>query len=354
MAEIDGKKLEAFVGQAVSDLAATLSGVSVNLGNKLGLYQAMAGAGPLTPAALAAKTGVRERYLREWLNCQAAGGYVSFDSGAGTYELPPEQAFVLANPDSPVFLAPAYDVAASVWMDEDKIAQAWRSGEGFGWCDRHPRLFHGTEAFFRTGYKANLVSSWIPALDGVEAKLKAGARVADVGCGHGASTVILAQAYPKSRFVGFDYHAASIETAAQRAKEAGVADRVQFLTASAQDYPAGDGFDLVCFMDCLHDMGDPVSAAGHTKKALRPGGTVLLVEPNASDRTEDNHHAVGRLFYAASATICVPHSLSQPVGLALGAQAGESRLASVFKEAGFGRFRVATKTPFNLILEARA
>jgi 2-polyprenyl-3-methyl-5-hydroxy-6-metoxy-1,4-benzoquinol methylase len=354
MGQIDGAKLEAFVGRAVADMAATIAGVLVNLGHKLGLYKAMAGAGPLRPAELASRTGVRERYAREWLDAQAAGGYVSYDPASGTYELPAEQAFVLADPESPVFLAPAYDVVSSVWLDEDKIAKAWTSDEGLPWREHHPRLFHGTEAFFRTGYQANLTSSWIPALDGVDAKLKAGARVADVGCGHGASTIVMARAYPRSAFVGYDSHEGSIEVARQRAKEAGVDSRVRFEASSAERVPAGEGFDLVCFFDCLHDMSDPLSAARRAREILRPGGTVLLVEPFAGDRAEQNLNPVGRLFYAASCAVCVPHSMSAAPRAALGAQAGEARLAAVFKEAGFGRFRRATSTPFNLILEARA
>lgn len=353
MSAVDSAKLEAFVGRAVGDLAASFAGVLVDLGHKLGLYKAMAGAGPITPEALARKTGVRERYVREWLQAQAAGGYVAYDPATQAFELPPEQAFVLANPESPVFLAPAYDVVASVWIDEEKIARAWTTDDGLPWRDHHAKLFDGTEAFFRTGYKANLVSSWIPALEGVDARLKAGARVADVGCGHGASTIVMALAYPKSRFVGFDSHEASVEKARQRAREAKVDDRVEFQPAKAESLPAGDGFDLLCFFDCLHDMSDPLGAARKAREALKPDGAVLLVEPFAHDEADGNHNPVGRLFYSASATICVPHSLAAAPRAGLGAQAGEGRLATVFKEAGFTRFRRATATPFNLILEAR-
>lgn len=290
--------------------------------------------------------------MLEWLNNQAAGGYVTYDPSSGTYELPDEQAMVLANLDSPVFMAPGVDTISSVWLDEDKVIDAFRTGKGIGWHEHHHRLFCGTEAFFRTGYRFHLTTEWIPALEGVEAKLKAGAKVADVGCGHGASTIVMAQAYPNSTFFGFDYHDESIETARQRAKEAGVADRVKFEVAAAKNFP-GSGYDLVCFMDCLHDMGDPVGAAKHTRQVLAQDGTVLLVEPFAGRNIEDNLNPVGRLFYAASTAVCTPCSLSQEVGLGLGAQAGERRLSEVMAEAGFTRFRRATQTPFNLVLEAR-
>ncbi|WP_250123824.1 methyltransferase domain-containing protein [Chroococcidiopsis sp. CCMEE 29] len=345
-------KLKTFVEQMVTDMAAAMSGVMTNIGHKLGFYKAMAGAGPLTPAQLAQKTNTHERYVLEWLNNQAAGGYVTYDPSSGTYELPDEQAMVLANLDSPVFMAPGVDTISSVWLDEDKVIDAFRTGKGIGWHEHHHRLFCGTEAFFRTGYRFHLTTEWIPALEGVEAKLKAGAKVADVGCGHGASTIVMAQAYPNSTFFGFDYHDESIETARQRAKEAGVADRVKFEVAAAKNFP-GSGYDLVCFMDCLHDMGDPVGAAKHTRQVLAQDGTVLLVEPFAGRNIEDNLNPVGRLFYAASTAVCTPCSLSQEVGLGLGAQAGERRLSEVMAEAGFTRFRRATQTPFNLVLEAR-
>jgi len=345
-------KLKTFVEQMVTDMAAAMSGVMTNIGHKLGFYKAMAGAGPLTPAQLAQKTNTHERYVLEWLNNQAAGGYVTYDPSSGTYELPDEQAMVLANPDSPVFMAPGVDTISSVWLDEDKVINAFRTGKGIGWHEHHHRLFCGTEAFFRTGYRFHLTTEWIPALEGVEAKLKAGAKVADVGCGHGASTIVMAKAYPNSTFFGFDYHDESIETARQRAKEAGVADRVKFEVAAAKNFPGSD-YDLVCFMDCLHDMGDPVGAAKHTRQVLAQDGTVLLVEPFAGRNIEDNINPVGRLFYAASTAVCTPCSLSQEVGLGLGAQAGERRLSEVMAEAGFTRFRRATQNPFNLILEAR-
>lgn len=345
-------KLHSFVGQVIADMAASMSGVMTNIGHKLGLYQAMAGAGPMTAMELSLKTGVRQRYILEWLNNQAAGGYVTYDAVNDTYELPEEHAMVLANPTSPVFMVPGFDVISAIWLDEDKVAEAFRTGNGIGWHEHHPRLFCGTEAFFRTGYRTFLTTEWIPALEGVEDKLKAGIKVADVGCGHGASTIIMAQMYPNSTFHGFDYHAGSIEVACQRAEEAGVADRVKFEVAHAHNFPGAE-YALVCFMDCLHDMGDPVGAAKHAKEVLVDDGTVLLVEPFAGNDIADNLNPVGRLFYAASSAFCTPNSLSQEVGLGLGAQAGEKRLGQVMAQAGFSKFRRATQTPFNLILEAK-
>jgi SAM-dependent methyltransferase len=345
-------KMEAFVGQVITDMAASMSGVMTNIGHKLGLYKAMAGAGPITPAQLAQKTSTHERYVLEWLNNQAAGGYVTYDPSNRTYELPLEHAMVLADETSPVFMASGFDTVSSMWLDEDKVTNAFRTGKGIGWHEHHHRLFCGTEAFYKTGYRTYLVTQWIPALEGVEEKLKKGAKVADVGCGNGASTIIMAQSYPQSTFFGFDYHDKSVETARQRAEEAGVIDRVRFEVATAKNF-SGTSYDLVCFMDCLHDLGDPVGAARHTKEVLAEDGTVLLVEPFADDHIENNLNSIGRLFYAASTAVCTPNSLSQEVGLALGAQAGESRLANVMTEAGFSRFRRATQTPFNLILEAR-
>jgi SAM-dependent methyltransferase len=345
-------RLYTFVGRVVEDLGAAMSGVMVNVGYRLGLYRAMAGAGPLTAASLAAQTGTRERYVREWLNNQAAGGYVTYQPETDSYELPEEQAMVLGNQDSPVFMAGGFETVGAVWMGEDKLVNAFRTGQGIGWHEHHHRLFSGTEAFFRTGYKANLATQWIPALDGVAEKLGSGGVVADVGCGHGASTIVMAQAFPNSTFFGFDYHPESIRVARERAAEAGVGDRVRFEVASAKGYPAND-YDLVCFMDCLHDMGDPLGAARHARGTLSSSGTVLLVEPFAGDRVEQNLTPTGRLFYAASTAVCTPASLSQEVGAGLGAQAGEQRLAAILTEAGFSRVRRATETPFNLILEAR-
>jgi 2-polyprenyl-3-methyl-5-hydroxy-6-metoxy-1,4-benzoquinol methylase len=351
-AAIDEARLEDFVNRAVTDMSAAMSAPLTMLGGKLGLYSAMAGAGPLASAEIAEKAGCNERLVREWLANQVAGGYVEYDAGADRYELPAEHAMALADPDSPVYLLGGFDVLASVWADEEKLIRAFKTGEGMGWHEHDHRLFHGTERFFRPGYQAHLVAEWIPALDGVAEKLQEGIRVADVGCGHGASTLIMARAYPKSEFVGFDYHRESIERARELAEEEGLSDRVSFEVASAQDFPGN--YDLVCNFDCLHDMGDPVGAARHTAQALNPGGTYFIVEPNAGDSLTDNVNPVGRMFYGASTMICTPASQSQDVGLALGAQAGEARLAEVLKEGGFASVRRATETPFNIILEAKA
>jgi SAM-dependent methyltransferase len=342
--------VEAFVGQVITDLSATISGVLVNVGRKLGLYQAMAELGPCTSVSLAEATGVRERYVREWLANQTASGYVVYDPERQTYALPPAQAMVLALEQSPVFMASAFEVAASFWLDEDKIVETFRSGEGLGWHAHNHRLFCGTENFFRTGYRAHLVSAWLPALDGVVERLKRGGRVADIGCGHGASTILMAQAFPKSQFVGVDYHDASIVTARQRAAEAGLTANIAFEVNTATAFDGRD-YDLICFMDCLHDLGDPVGALARCRKALRSDGKVLLVEPYAGDRLEENLNPVGRMFYAASAMACTPNSLSQDVGLGLGAQAGEERLRKVARQAGFSNLRRAAQTPVNLILE---
>jgi SAM-dependent methyltransferase len=288
--------------------------------------------------------------VREWLDANAAAGYLEATDGA--YRLPPEQAMALANEASPVFVAPGTNVVASCFLDVDRLLQAFRGDGGVPWGDHHHRMFHGVEKFFRPGYRAHLTTAWLPAMDGVVAKLQNGARVADIGCGHGASTIVMAEAYPRARFFGFDYHAPSIDVARQRAAAAGVAERVTFATASAKGYAERD-FDLICFFDCLHDMGDPVGAARHAHRALKNDGSVLLVEPFAGSSLAENSTPVGRLFYAASSMICTPNSLSQEVGLGLGAQAGEARLRQVFADAGFHHFRRATETPFNLILEAR-
>jgi 2-polyprenyl-3-methyl-5-hydroxy-6-metoxy-1,4-benzoquinol methylase len=349
---LDEAKLNQFLGQAVGEMGAAMNAALVIIGDKLGLYKAMAGAGALSPAEVAAKTGTNERYVQEWLNAQAAGGFVTYDPQTHRYTLPEEQAFALANDNSPAFLPGAFQVIASMLKDESKVTEAFRTGKGVGWHEHHHDLFEGTERFFRPGYAANLVSSWIPALDGATAKLERGAVVADVGCGHGASTILMAQAYPKSRFVGFDYHDKSIEQARQRAVAAGVSDRVTFATARAQDFP-GKEYDLVAFFDCLHDMGDPVSAAAHVRMSLGPGGAWMIVEPFAHDTVHQNLNPVGRMFYCASTMICTPASKAQEVGMALGAQAGEARLRDVVTKGGFTQFRRATETPFNLIFEAR-
>lgn len=347
---MDEAKLHEFMGKLVTDMGGAAMIANVILGEELGLYRAMADSNPITPEALATKTGCNPRLIREWLHAQAAAGYV--EQVEGQFRLPPEQALALAVEDSPVYVAGGAVVLASLFLDKDKLVTAMRSNGALAWGDHHPSMFGGTERFFRPGYRAHLVPEWLPALEGVVPKLEAGATVADVGCGHGASTVIMAQAFPASRFFGFDYHAPSIATATQRAAAGGVTDRVTFAQATAKTYDGHD-YDMVCFFDCLHDMGDPVGAARHAHQALKPDGTVLLVEPFAGDQLPENLNPVGRLFYAASTFICTPNSLSQEVGLGLGAQAGEARLRNVFMEAGFTRFRRATATPFNLILEAR-
>jgi SAM-dependent methyltransferase len=349
---IDPAKLDAFVARAIGDISAGYGGVMVSLGNRLGLYKAMAGAGPLSSRELASRTNCAERYVREWLNSQVAGGYVVYHAISDSYELTPEQAFVLADEDSPVFIPTAWSVPASMWADEDKAAEAFRTGKGIPWGAHDGRLFCGSAAFYRNGYKASLVREWLPALDGVVEKLKTGAKVADIGCGHGHSTVLMAQAFPASQFHGFDAHRDSVAEARNVAREEGVGERTTFTTARADEYP-GSGYDLICFFDSLHDMGDPVAAAAHAAKALAPDGTVMLVEPFANDKVEDNISPVARIFYAASTMICTAHAISEGGRMVLGAQAGEGRLADVFRKAGFTRFRRAMATPFNLILEAR-
>jgi 2-polyprenyl-3-methyl-5-hydroxy-6-metoxy-1,4-benzoquinol methylase len=348
---LDQSRLEELLGRFVQDFGATGFAATVVIGDKLGLYQALA-AGPATSAELAHRTSTHPRLVTEWLAAQAASGYVSYDPDGERFWLSEEQAFALAHEDGPMYLPGAFQVMVAAVKDEPKVTEAFRSGAGVGWHEHDPDLFTGTERFFRPGYAANLVASWIPALDGVQGKLEAGAKVADIGCGHGASTLIMAHAYPNSTFVGFDYHQPSIERAREAAAKAGVADRCRFQVAAASDY-SGAGYDLVTIFDALHDMGDPVGAAAHVHQTLAPEGTFLLVEPYAADRLEDNLTPVGRAFYAASTLLCVPHSLSEPVGLALGAQAGEQRLREVATAAGFGRFRRVAETPFNLVYEAR-
>ncbi len=351
-AAVDPDKLMQFVFRAVDEVGSTLNTALVVMGDKLGWYRALAGAGPLTPADLASRTGTAERYVREWLNAQAAGGFVEYDPGSGRYTLPPEQAVALTDDTSPAFLPGFFQVALGSVLDSAAITDAARTGEGFDWHEHVGDVHEGTERFFRPGYNAHLVAEWLPALDGVVTRLQDGGRVADVGCGHGASTLLMAEAFPASTFTGFDYHEGSITTARSRAAEAGETDRVQFETASAAAYP-GNGYDLVTTFDSLHDMGDPVGAARHVRDTLAPDGTWLIVEPAAGDRVEQNLNPVGRAYYAFSTLLCTPSSLSQDVGLALGAQAGEARIRDVVRTAGFTSFRRVAETPFNFVYEAR-
>ena len=350
--EINAGKLDALMSKMLVDVGAAIGASLMLIGDKLGLYKALARGGPMTSAELANATSTTERYVREWLAAQAAAGYVDYDSSSAKFSMSPEQAMVFADEESPVFMGAVGDLVAATILDEPKISQAFRTGKGVGWNERSTCLFCGTARFFRTSYKHHLVQEWLPALEGVIAKLEAGAVVADVGCGHGISTMLMAQAFPKSRFYGFDYHEGSIVAARQNAESAGLQDRLGFEVHTSKTFPLR-GYDLVCFFDCLHDMGDPVGALRHVRQAIASDGTCMIVEPFANDRLEDNLNPVGRIYYAASTVVCTPASLAQEVGLALGAQAGEARLREVALQAGFNRFRRATETPFNLILEAR-
>ena len=349
---IDNTRLESLLARAVGDLSAGHGGVMVSIGTKLGLYKALAGAGPLSPKELAARTGCAERYVSEWLNAQVAGGYVDYHPASRTYELSPEQAMVLADEESPVFMPHAWQVTATMWADEEKTIEAFRTGKGVAWGDHDDRLYCGVASFYRNAYRGSLVSQWLPALEGVVERLEAGTTVADVGCGHGHSTLLMAEAFPKSRFHGFDVHPASIEAARRNAAEAGLEGSATFDVAPAAGFP-GEGYGLICFFDALHDMGDPLAAARRAAGALAPDGTVMLIEPFANDRVEDNVSPVARLYYSASAALCCANAIADGGRLVLGAQAGEARLADVFRKAGFTRFRRASETPFNLILEAR-
>jgi SAM-dependent methyltransferase len=349
---IDTDKLMGFVFRAVDEVGATLNTALVVMGDRLGLYRALAGAGPLTPGELAERTGTAERYVREWLNAQAAGAYIDYDPDSGRYNLSPEHAVALTDESSPAYLPGFFQIALGSVFDSPKITEVAKTGAGIGWHDHGTDVFDGCERFFRPGYNANLVSTWLPALDGVVAKLTRGAKVADVGCGHGASTILMAQAFPAATFVGSDYHEGSITTARDRAAEAGVSDRVRFEVAPASSY-SGTGYDLVTMFDCLHDMGDPVGAARHVRQSLAADGTWMIVEPAAGDRVEDNINPVGRAYYGFSTLLCTPASLSQEVGLALGAQAGESRIRDVVTGAGLTRFRRVSETPFNFVYEAK-
>ncbi|QYG92226.1 methyltransferase domain-containing protein [Iamia sp. SCSIO 61187] len=347
---LDEDALVAFVGRAVTDVGTVLGGSMAVLGDRLGLYRAMAGAGPVTAAELADRTGTVERYVREWLSAQAATGYVTYE-GDDRFSLPAEHAVVLTDERSPACVIGAFETALAALHSTDRLAAAFRDGSGVGWGEHHHDLYEGCERFFRPGYQANLVSTWLPALSGVEEKLRAGAQVADIGCGHGASTVLMAAAYPSSTFTGFDAHAGSIDEARRRAAAAGVADRTAFETRTVSDVEGT--FDLVCFFDCLHDMGDPVGALTRVREVLAADGTVMLVEPMAADRLEDNLNPVGAAYYGFSTLLCTPSSLSQDVGAALGAQAGEARLREVADAAGFTTLRRVAETPFNMVLELR-
>jgi SAM-dependent methyltransferase len=349
---IDQAKLEEFIGRFAGDLGAVLHAATVLVGDKLGLYRAMADSQPVTAAELAGRTGCDERYLQEWLSAQAASGYAEYDPATRTFRLTEEQAFALTTENNPQFIPGGIQIAASTIKDSDALAEAISTGSGVDWGEHHHDLFDGTDRFFRPNYIGNLLSSWLPALDGVVEKLEAGGTVADVGCGYGSSSILIARQYPRSKVVGSDYHAPSIEAARKAAADAGVSDRCTFEVAAAKDY-SGRGYDLVTVFDALHDMGDPVGAAAHVLETLDDDGTWMIVEPNAGDRLQDNLNPVGRIFYSGSTLICVPASKSQEVGLALGAQAGEARIRDVVQRAGFTRFRRATETPFNIVYEAR-
>ena len=349
---LDEERLMAFVFKAVEEVGATRGAALVVMGDKLGLYKALAGGGALTAVELADRTGVTERYVREWCNAQAAGGYVEYDPASSRYSLAPEQTVALTDSDSPAYLPGFFQIAIGSVLDSPRITEAARSGAGVGWHEHGHDVFEGCERFFRPGYNAHLIPEWLPARDGVVEKLERGAKVADIGCGHGASTILMAQAFPNSTFVGSDYHEGSIETARARATAARVGERVRFEHAPASGHPGAD-YELVTMFDCLHDMGDPVGAARHVHDLLAPGGTWMIVEPNAGDRIEDNLNPVGRAYYGFSTLLCTPASLSQEVGLALGAQAGEARICDVVTAGGLTRFRRATETPFNLVFEAR-
>jgi SAM-dependent methyltransferase len=348
---VDEDKLNELLGLLVRDLGGSYQAVNAVIGDRLGLYRSLLAVMPATPAEVAAEAGAGERYVREWLRGQAAGGYISYDSATERFSLTDEQAFALASPEG-MQMAAAFHIPVAVAKNAERLTDVVRTNGGFGWNEHDPALYEGTERFFRPGYVANLVPNWIPALDGVEGKLRGGAKVADIGCGHGASTILLAESYPRSQITGYDYHDRSIEEARRRAAGAGLEERVSFEVAAAGDYPGTD-YDLVAIFDALHDMPDPLGAARHIRESLEADGTFLLVEPFANDRVENNFDPVGRLYYTASTVICVPHSMTAEPRTALGAQAGEARLTALLTEAGFSRVRRATETPFNLVIEAR-
>ena len=348
---VDEGKLQKFMEKMLGDMGAAMGAALVIVGDKLGLYKAMAGAGPISSEDLAKKTNTDERYVREWLAGQAAAGYVEYDGASQHFTLPAEQELVFAVEGSPVFVPGAFEIIAAILRDEPKITEAFKTGRGVGWHEHDAALFSGTERFFRPSYAAHLVAEWLPALEGMRDRLEKGIEVADVGCGHGSSTILMAKAFPKSTFVGFDYHQPSLDRAAAAAKAAGVTN-VRFERAMAKEFP-GKNYGLVAFFDCLHDMGDPVGASAHVRQTLAPDGTWMIVEPFAHDSVQENLNPIGRTFYSASTMICTPASKSQEVGLALGTQAGEKRLREVVMAGGFKRFRRVAETPFNLVLEAR-
>ncbi len=350
--DVDPDRLNAFMGKMLGDMGAAANAALIKVGDRLGLYKALAAKGPMTPAELAKASGTAERCIREWLSAQAAAGYVDYDAASGKFHMQPEQQMALAEEYSPFFVGAIGDVMSAIVLDEPKISEAFKTGKGVGWNDRAECLFCGTARFFRASYKHHLVQEWLPALDGAVDKLKRGANVADIGCGHGISTRLMARAFPNSRFFGFDAHPGSIDAARAAAKEDGLGERLSFAVATAKTFPSHN-YDLVCFFDCLHDMGDPVGALKHVASTMAEDGICMLVEPFANDRLEQNLNPVGSLFYAASTMICTPASMAQEVGLALGAQAGEARLREVARQGRLTRFRRATETPFNLILEAR-
>jgi 2-polyprenyl-3-methyl-5-hydroxy-6-metoxy-1,4-benzoquinol methylase len=348
--KINEQKLHDFMLKAVGDIASTMSAMLLIIGDRLGLYKAMAESGPITSEELAKKTNTNERYIREWLANQAAGGYITYNPTDVKYTLPPEQAIVLADENSPVYIHGAYQVIRSLFKDEEKFVKMFQSENGLRWGEHHHDLFEGTARFFKPNYIGNLVSSWIPSLDGVEEKLKQGAKVADIGCGYGISTILMAKAYPNSKFYGFDNHSPSIEQAKEQAKK-GVIGNVEFSSVSANE-SIGNDYDLITFFDCLHDMGDPIGAMKFAKQSLKPDGTCMIIEPMANDKVEENLNLIGRIYYAASTLVCVPNSLADN-GPALGAQAGEKKIKEISETAGFTKFRRATNTPFNIIYEAK-